>query len=171
MAEYLIVDGYNIMHAWESLKNTISRDLEHARILLVDTLANYRAVKGVNVIVVFDAHLVKGGTGSRDCVSGVSIIYTSEGETADSVIERISGEFGESDRITVATSDWNQQRLVFGRGAVRMSARELENEVKSIKAEITERIENNYDSDSDFKLRGHLKDNIREMLERMRRQK
>ncbi len=169
MAEYLIVDGYNIIHAWHSLKTTMGHDLEHARIKLIDIMANYQAFKGVKVIIVFDAHMVKGNTGSKDKISGVEVIYTAEGETADSIIEKIAGEFKESDRVTVATSDWEQQRIVFGRGAARLSAKELEAEVKVSQQEVQNRIENTYQNDR--KLTGQLNDYVKEILEKMRREK
>lgn len=169
MAEYLIVDGYNIIHAWKSLKSTVSQDLEHARIKLIDMMADYKAFRGVYVIIVFDAHMVKGSTGSKEQISGVEVIYTAEGETADSLIEKIAGEFKDSDRVTVATSDWDQQRIVFGRGAVRLSAKELEADVKASRQEVRSRIEDTYDSD--HKLTGQLNDYVKEILEKMRREK
>lgn len=169
MAEYLIVDGYNIINAWQAFKITINNDLEHARIKLIDIMADYQAVKGINVIIVFDAHLVKGGMGSKEQVCGVNVIYTGEGETADAVIEKITGEFNENDRVIVATSDWAQQRIVFGRGGVRLSARELEREVISCQTEVRGQIENK--PVNDLKLKGHLNDHIREIFEKMRRQR
>ena len=169
MVDFLLVDGYNIIHAWDELKKLMETNIEHARLRLVDLMASYQAVKGVKVIVVFDAHLVKGGSGSRENESGVEVIYTSEGETADSLIEKMVGQLILEGRVTVATSDWAQQRIVFGKGAVRLSARELVQEVTQMKHDVTRQIElNNYDS---RKLRGYLDDNVREILERIRRQK
>ena len=168
MADFLVVDGYNILHGWPELKEMVERDLEHARIKLLDIMGDYQAVSGVKVIVVFDAHLVKRGIGSKDVVSGVDVIYTPEGETADMVIERFAGQLGENDRLTVATSDWAQQRIVFGKGAVRLSARELAQEVKSYR-----KLSEAYSEipGTRRELRGYLNDNIRETLERLRRQK
>lgn len=169
MTDFLVVDGYNILHAWDSLKKMMAEDMEHARVKLIHILANYQAVKGIKVIVVFDAHLVKGGAGSKEEVTGVEVIYTMEGETADMLIERFVGHLGEDDRVVVATSDWAQQRIVFGKGAVRLSARELEKEITACEKEVQNHFEilNDYDP----KLRGHLSDNIRELLEKIRRQK
>ena len=168
MAEYLIVDGYNILHQWNSLKKLLSEDLEHARIKLVDMLSNYQAVKGIKVIVVFDAHLVKGGVGSVESVNGVEVIYTTEGETADMLIEKLVGRLEAYDLITVATSDWAEQRIVFGKGAIRFSARELEEEITDHSKE-TKQYFNAAGSNRD--LRGRLKEDIREILEKIRRQK
>ncbi|MCL4440887.1 MAG: NYN domain-containing protein [Firmicutes bacterium] len=169
MADFLLVDGYNILHAWAGLKKVMKKDIDHARAKLVEVLGNYQAVRGVQVIVVFDAHLVKGGTGSKENVTGVEVVYTAEGETADMLIEKLVGRLTEKGRVTVATSDWIQQRIVFGKGAVRLSARELENEVAALKCDIQEQIENVIDNDR--KLHGYLDDNIREILEKIRRQK
>lgn len=169
MAEYLIVDGYNIINAWQTFKDSINHDLEHARIKLIDMMADYSAVKGVNVIIVFDAHLVKGGMGSKEQIYGVNVIYTAESETADAVIERITGQFNENDRVIVATSDWAQQRIVFGRGGVRLSARELEREVISSQTEVRDQIENK--PVNDLKLKVQLNDHVREIFEKMRRQR
>lgn len=163
------MDGYNIIHAWDNLKTAMSHDLEHARIKLIDIMADYQAYKGINVIIVFDAHMVKGSTRSKERISGVDVIYTAEGETADMIIEKIAGQFNEFDTVMVATSDWAQQRIVFGRGAARLSAKELEREVNTCRREVKNRIENTYDSDR--KLRGHLNDYVKEIFEKMRREK
>lgn len=169
MADFLLVDGYNIIHAWDELKKLMDEDIEHARLRLIDLLDNYQAVKGIKVIVVFDAHLVKGGSGSRDNGSGVNVIYTSEGETADMLIEKMVGQLMVDGQVTVATSDWAQQRIVFGKGAVRLSARELVKEVTSWKDDVSGHIEPlNYNG---RKIGGYLDENVREILERLRRQK
>ncbi len=169
MAGFLIVDGYNILHAWDEFKGLIEPDLAHARARLVDMLGEYRALKGIQVIVVFDAHLVKGGAGSREEVHGVEVIYSAEGETADMVIERLAGRLGGNFNVTVATSDWAEQRLVFSQGAVRMSARELREELTVCKEEARGCLAalRGYDG----KVRGYLDDDIRESLEKIRRQK
>ncbi len=169
MEEILIVDGYNILHAWGSFKQTMAEDLEHARDRLVKVLDEYRVMKGIDVVIVFDAHSVKGGAGSSQTVNGVEVVYTAEGETADMVIEKLVGQIGDSRRVTVATSDWAQQRIVFGKGAARLSARELEQEVISCKKEVEEHFSSLQHGER--KLQGYLKDDIREILERIRRQK
>jgi len=132
-------------------------------------MADYQAVKGIKVIVVFDAHLVKGGSGSRGNEHGVKVIFTSEGETADMLIEKLVSQLKSKGRVTVATSDWAEQRIVFGFGAVRLSARELAREVAQSKDDLARQIEsNNYDGS---RLNGYLDENVREILERIRRQK
>lgn len=169
MADFLLVDGYNILHAWAELKKMLGEDFELARIKLVDILGNYRVVTGIQVIVVFDAHLVKGGYGSKENVDGVEVIYTAEGETADMLIEKIVGQLLEKGKVTVATSDWAQQQIVFGKGAVRISARELESEVGNWRENVKGLVCPAPHHDS--RLRGHLDDNIREILEKIRRQR
>lgn len=169
MAEYLLVDGYNVVYAWDELKKLVDKDLNHARLRLIDLLAEYGAYKGLQVYVVFDAHLVKGGQGFSETVNGTEVIYTTEGETADSFIERFTASVAPGDRVLVATSDWNQQRIVFGKGAVRVSSRELQRELMLFKQEVRERGAG--PKDYDTTLRQHLKDNILEVLEKIRRQK
>ncbi|WP_214658810.1 NYN domain-containing protein [Candidatus Formimonas warabiya] len=123
--EILIVDGYNIINAWPELIKLKNESLEHARDRLLDLLSNFQGSTGFVVVVVFDAHLVKRGVGSKESLPGLEIIFTQEGETADSCIERLVTLMPRDIRITVATSDWAQQRLVMGQGALRLSAREL----------------------------------------------
>jgi len=83
MTEYLVVDGYNILHDWKSLKKILSADLEHARSRLIDILSDYQAIRGIQTIVVFDAHHVKGGSGSREIINGIEVVYTAEGERSE----------------------------------------------------------------------------------------
>jgi len=169
MPEFLLVDGYNIINAWDDLKKMMAADLAHARAKLIDILGNYQAVRGVRVIVVFDAHLVRGGAGSRENEAGVDVIYTTEGETADMLIEKLVGQFGENDRVTVATSDWTQQRFVFGKGAVRLSARELAQEIMSVWTEAQRHLGDSRNHDRT--LREHLDDRVKAILEKIRRQR
>lgn len=169
MVEFLVIDGYNILHSWSSLKNIAVENLEHARARLVDVMVNYSAVKGIKVVIVFDAHLVKGGIGSIQEISGVEIVYTAYGETADMLIEKLATRLRENDRLIVATSDWTEQRMVFGKGAMRLSARELEIEVNTCHEDLQNWIESLPKSDS--KLRGYLKEDIKEILEKIRRNK
>lgn len=130
MQEILIVDGYNIVNAWPELVQLKKESFEHAREKLLDILANFQGWTGCLVVVVFDGHLVKQGIGSRDNFCGVEVIFTQEGETADSCIERLVTLLPEESIVTVATSDWAEQRLVIGYGALRLSARELLERVK-----------------------------------------
>ncbi|MBP0973616.1 MAG: TetM/TetW/TetO/TetS family tetracycline resistance ribosomal protection protein [Oscillospiraceae bacterium] len=123
--EYLLVDGYNIIYAWEELRKIAAENLDAARARLIHLLANYRGYRQCELIVVFDAYRVKGNPGSVTQESGISIVYTKEAETADSYIERISHELVKDCRVRVATSDGTEQIIILGNGAYRMSAAEL----------------------------------------------
>lgn len=129
--ETLFVDGYNVINAWPELMNL--KDLEHARDKLVDILAGYGAYKNYRIVVVFDAHAVPGSDSSERVFNDVEVVFTGEGETADSYIEKsayIAVRMGE--RVYVATSDWAEQLIVLGSGAYRLSARELIGDIKRL---------------------------------------
>ncbi|KXG75119.1 hypothetical protein AN618_20480 [Fervidicola ferrireducens] len=130
--EYLFIDGYNIINAWPELIEAKSVSLETARDKLVDIMSDYAAQTGTKIVVVFDAHHVEGGRGARYLINGVEVVFTKEGETADAYIERTVDSMGKGDKVKVATSDWIEQQIVMGRGAVRMSARELRNEIMAL---------------------------------------
>ncbi|WP_416197329.1 MAG: NYN domain-containing protein [Sporanaerobacter sp.] len=131
--EYLFVDGYNIINAWEKLKALSEISLEMARNELIDIMAEYQHYTDIKVIVVFDAHMVKGNSGKKDMINGVEVVYTKEDETADQFIERTLDSIGRVKRVRVATSDWMEQQVVLGRGGTRISARELEVEIENYK--------------------------------------
>ena len=127
--EYLFVDGYNIINSWEILKTKAQISLEEARIELLEILSEYQHYSGIAIIVVFDAHQVKGNSGTREDYNGLKVIYTKENETADNYIERVLDDIGRIKRVRVATSDWMEQQIVLSRGGTRISARELEVEI------------------------------------------
>ena len=127
--EYLLVDGYNIIFAWDDLKKIAAENLDAARAQLIHILANYRGWRQCHLILVFDAYRVKGNPGSVEEQSGISIVYTKEAETADTYIERISHELAKNCRVRVATSDGMEQIIILGNGAFRMTAGELRQEV------------------------------------------
>lgn len=127
--EYLFVDGYNIINSWEGLKEKQKNNLEEARDALLDILSDYQHYSGIEIIVVFDAHLVKGNGGNEFNYKGVEVVFTKENETADHYIERTLDSLGRIKRIRVATSDWLEQQMVLSRGGIRISARELEAEI------------------------------------------
>lgn len=130
--EILLVDGYNIINAWDILKEAQNISLETARAKLIEIMADYSAQRGIQVIVVFDAHQVEGALRSSYNISGVEVIFTKEGETADHYIEKVVEAIGRVEKVRVATSDWVEQQVVLARGAARISARELYNEVKEM---------------------------------------
>lgn len=127
--EYLFVDGYNIINSWESLKKLKDEDLELARDKLIEVLAEYKHYSEIEIILVFDAHLVKGNIGTKLNYKGLKVIYTKANDTADHYIERKLNDIGRIKRVRVATSDWMEQQIILGRGGTRISARELEVEI------------------------------------------
>ncbi len=139
--EYLLIDGYNIIFAWEELKKIAEENLEDARLLLISRICNYRAIKQNNVILVFDAYKVRGNKGEIEEVNGITVVYTKEAETADSYIEKTSKKLSKDYRVKVATSDNLEQIIIFGNGATRVSATEFLAEVKDAENEMRNFIE------------------------------
>lgn len=137
--DYLLVDGYNIIHAWDELRAIAREDLEGARARLIHRLRNYQGWKKCRVIVVFDAYRVKGNPGSVERLGELFVVYTKEAETADMYIEKTTYALAKErkeHRVRVATSDGLEQMIILGHGAVRMSAAELEFEVRQVEADI-----------------------------------
>lgn len=123
--EYLIVDGYNIIFAWEDLNSLSKVNIDSARDALKDILANYQGYKGCKLILVFDAYKVKGNAGKQESFNGIDVFYTKQDETADAFIERRVHDIRDKYKVTVATNDALEQQTVMSLGALRMSAREL----------------------------------------------
>jgi len=169
MKEFLIVDGYNIIHAWPEFEKLKDSNLEHARVKLVSILANYAPLSGQNVVVVFDAHQVKNADERTEVIDGVEVVYTRQGETADSLIERLAGTLSEKGRVHVATSDWDEQRIIFGRGAYRLTPGELRAQIKRAGRESKELYTR--DTPADSYLENRLRDRVRSELEKLRRKK
>ena len=134
--EYLLVDGYNIIFAWEELSAVAREDVAAARAMLLDILANYRGWRRCEVILVFDAYKVKGNPGSVEKVNGVYVVYTKEAETADAYIEKTTYDLSRDHRVRVATSDGLEQMIILGHGALRLSARAFKAEVEQAQGEI-----------------------------------
>ena len=136
--EYLLVDGYNIIFAWPELRELAQINLDSARDKLMDILCNYQGYQGCRLILVYDAYKVKGNPGSVMKYHNIEVVYTKEAETADQYIERTTHELGakpQKYRVTVATSDALEQMIIWGNGAVRMSALGLKAAVESAGAE------------------------------------
>ncbi|NLC38868.1 MAG: NYN domain-containing protein [Clostridia bacterium] len=168
VTEYLIVDGYNILNNWPEFKGIKEAELAHARDNLIKTLANYQALTGIQIIVVFDAHLVQGGLEREEIIDGVRVIYSREGETADSLIERLLYHLPDSSSVTVATSDWAEQRMVLGKGGLRISARELRELIQAAEKDSVGYYRSNRHQ-ADY-LDSRLGENLRQVLEKLRRQ-
>lgn len=138
---YLIVDGYNIVHAWDELSCLIEDNLEGARMKLLDILCNYQAFLKYEVIVVFDAYRVKGNLGEMFDYHNIHVVYTKEAETADSYIEKLTHRISKDYYVTVATSDGLVQLITRGQNCMIMSARELKEDVERVNREIHEYVE------------------------------
>ncbi|MDO4293567.1 MAG: TetM/TetW/TetO/TetS family tetracycline resistance ribosomal protection protein [Eubacteriales bacterium] len=144
--EYLLVDGYNIIFAWETLRELAKVNIESARNLLMDVLCNYQGFCRCTLILVFDAYRVEGGQGSVQRYHNIHVVFTREAETADQYIEKTVHKIGRGARVTVATSDALEQVIIYGQGARRMSARELLEEVERTRELILEQIGRDKDS-------------------------
>ncbi len=133
---YLLVDGYNIIFAWEELNKIAQQNLDLARSELINILCNYQGYNRCEVIVVFDAYKVKGNKGEVERHGGITAVYTKEAETADMYIEKATRILGKKHRVRVATSDRLEQLIIFGADAERVSASELYAEVKYTEKQI-----------------------------------
>ena len=136
--EYLLVDGYNIIFAWDDLAAIAKEDMDLARSRLVNLMCNYRGLHRCEIILVFDAYRIKGNTGSVETVNNISVVYTKEAETADSYIERTTHELSKNYRVQVATSDRMEQLIIIGNGAMRISADAFRKEVDRTEAAMRE---------------------------------
>ena len=134
--EYLLVDGYNIIFAWDELNALSKESLEAARHKLMDILCNYQGYQKCNLILVFDAYRVPGSPGSIEQYHNIHVVYTKEAETADMFIERVTHEIGKNRRVRVATSDGMEQIIILGHGALRVSARMFHEEVLNVEKQI-----------------------------------
>ena len=134
--EYLLVDGYNIIFAWDELKAIARDSLDAARKALCDLLCNYQGCRKCEVIAVFDAYKVRGGQGSVETYHNIHVVYTKEAETADAYIERATYELGKRHRVKVATSDGPEQLIILGHGALRVSAAAFREEVEQVQGQI-----------------------------------
>lgn len=136
--EYLLVDGYNIIFAWEELNELAKASIDAARNKLMDILSNYQGFTGCTLILVFDAYKVKGNQGEVQKYHNIYVVYTKEAETADQYIEKTTHEIGRKYKVTVATSDALEQVIVMGQGAYRISARDFYEEVERTEKQIRE---------------------------------
>ena len=133
---YLIVDGFNVIFAWEDLAELSKTDLDAARLKLMEILANYSAFTGTETILVFDAYKVKGGKGEKLTYHGIKVVYTKENETGDAYIERLLHDIGKNEQVRIVTSDGMIQVSALRSGVLRVSAREFEREIDAIYGDI-----------------------------------
>ena len=139
--EYLLVDGYNIIFAWEELAELARTDLDAARHRLIQILCNYQGYRRCELILVFDAYKVKGNPGNIERHHGIHVVYTKEAETADMYIEKVTHTLAKEHRVRVATSDGLEQIIILGHGAIRVPARQFREEVEQVERAIREILE------------------------------
>lgn len=161
--EYLLVDGYNIIFAWEELNELAKASIDAARNKLMDILSNYQGFIGCTLILVFDAYKVKGNQGEVQKYHNIYVVYTKEAETADQYIEKTTHEIGRKYKVTVATSDALEQVIVMGQGAYRISARDFYEEVERTEKQIREINERERGEKRNYLLDYARKEDAREM--------
>ncbi|OIJ17121.1 hypothetical protein BKP37_00890 [Anaerobacillus alkalilacustris] len=167
MDNILLVDGYNIIGDWKELKALKKNDLEGARDDLIEKMAEYQAYSGMKVIIVFDAHMVPG-IGKKYSNYRLEIVYTRENETADERIEKLVHELKTiNTQVYVATSDFVEQSITFGRGALRKSARELRTEMAIIEKGIEKEVKKSKKARKSAKIA--ISDELAEIFEKWRR--
>lgn len=142
--DYLIVDGYNIINAWDELKDISITDLEHAREKLIDAIIEYAEFTGRLGIIVFDAYNIKSCKEKIEKRKNITIVYTKEHQTADSYIEKFIGSLSKYDDVKVATNDYAEQQIVLGKGASRITSRELKLDLENAKSKIKEKNTSSY---------------------------
>lgn len=142
--EYLLVDGYNVIFAWDNLNKLAESSIDGARNALINILCNYQGYKKCEVIVVFDAYKVKGNHREIEKVNNITVVYTKEAETADMYIEKASLDLAKKHKVRVVTSDALEQVIILGNGALRVSSREFQAEVSAAEQTIRNIIENNH---------------------------
>ncbi|MEI3398962.1 NYN domain-containing protein [Blautia stercoris] len=165
--EYLLVDGYNIIFAWEDLNELSKINIESARNKLMDRLSNYQGYKKMTLILVFDAYKVKGNPGSVMKYHNIYVVYTKEAETADQYIEKTVHEIGRKYQVTVATSDALEQVIILGQGGNRLSAANLLEEVEAVEAEISKKVQKKTPKEKNY-LFDHLDKEMADLMEEVR---
>ncbi len=165
--EYLLVDGYNIIFAWEELHELAEANVDAARYRLMDILCNYQGFVKCTLIVVFDAYKVVGNTGEALKYHNINVVYTKEAETADQYIEKLAHEIGRRYHVTVATSDGLEQLIIRGQGCTLLSAQDLREEILRVERLITEEKGKHAGSGKNYLL-SHADGKTKERLEKIR---
>jgi len=167
--DVLIVDGYNVINAWPELAKIKDISLDHARDRLVQWMASFAGFAGIEIITVFDAHMVKGGQGHCTKMSGIQVIFSKDGETADSVIEKMVYDLARDGGkcVFVATADRAEQTAILGSGAYRMSVRELRKAIKDAAHQLVDK--HGAVSPQRRTLESQLQSDVKQRLEEIRR--
>lgn len=163
--EYLLVDGYNIIFAWEELNELAQVNMDAARGCLQDVLCNYQGIKKCELILVFDAYKVEGFSGEIQKYHNIHVVYTKEAETADQYIEKVAHEIGRKYLVTVATSDGTEQVIIRGQGCHLLSAKELKEEVEFANKELRQYYSENTSLERNYLFQYLDKDTARQMEE------
>lgn len=167
----VFVDGYNVINSWQELRENQTGSFENSRKKLMDILLNYGTYNGYKIFLVFDGHLKAGNKEFREKVNkNFIIVFTKEGETADSFIEKYINNIGRAKEVCVVTSDSLEQQVTFQRGAIRMSSIEFHHEVKKAEKEILEKTQKE-DVCKRYNLGDRIDKSVAEKLEQMRRSK
>src|SRR5690625_4276697 len=165
--DVLLVDGYNMIGAWPELVRLKQRDIGQARKRLIELMEEYEAYTNKRIIIVFDALYVRG-TEHHENVNRIKVIYTKENETADECIERLVKSLKNvKNQVYVATSDYMEQRTIFSRGALRISARELQLEMKNMETNIRHQLEYKYNERAHSRI--PINGNVLKKFEKWRR--
>lgn len=138
--EYIFIDGYNFIFAWDELRKSSEKDFSLARDILVRLMCDYTSFRKCRSVIVFDAYKRRGGEGSVEKYGEVTVVYTKEGETADSYIEKETKKLAERHRVRVVSSDLEEQRIILGNGGLRVSTKEFAAELRQLDADIKEMI-------------------------------
>ena len=165
--EYLLVDGYNVIHAWEDLKELSKDNFEAARNKLMDILCNYQGYKKCTVILVFDAYKVECYNMEVQKYHNIYVVYTKEAETADQYIEKVVHEIGRKYHVTVVTSDGIEQIVTLGQGGTLISAREFLQEVEIVRGQIQDDINERRETSKNY-LFHHLDEELASEMEEIR---
>lgn len=170
LANFLIIDGYNVINAWPQLKTISVESLEQARNLLIDKMTEYHSFTGTTVIIVFDAYQVKGTKVKLENINGVDVVFTKEHQTADSYIEIKVEELTKNKRniVRVVTSDWAEQQVILGSGGIRATPKELEIELKNVEGKINKKIKET--KKSKLLLSDQLDESLLQLLEKWRKE-
>ncbi len=164
--EYLLVDGYNIIHAWPELKEHADENMDGARQKLLDTLSNYQGIKKCQIIVVFDAYRVQGHREEVIEYHNIYLVYTKEAQTADQYIEKFAHDNQKKYNITVATSDGLQQIIIRGAGCSLLSARDLKDEIDRVNSKMRQELQETQGRDRNY-LIDTLSHEIKQQMERL----
>jgi uncharacterized protein len=167
--EYLLLDGYNIINAWNKVFNLEKESLEECRDRFLNIISNYQGYKKISIIVVFDAHLLKGSCEKEENFDKLKIVFTKENETADNYIEKFVYKLGATHTIRVVTSDYLEQTMILNKGGIRVSPRELYEEINVTDRET--KVGPWFNSAKINSLMSNMKPELAEKLDKMRKGK